>query len=77
MSHCSNCGEEIKDLSQKFCEKCGTSIKSDQEKSEKALTPTASIPSSTTLGFQKYNRPGGLFDLSRNYYILKEKYWDI
>ena len=30
----------------------------------------------TTMGFEPYDRPGGLFDINRNYYILKEKYWD-
>ena len=76
MSNCTNCGAEIKDFSQKFCEKCGTAIKSSQEKNEKEITYIAPIPSSTIMGFQKYDHPGGLFDLDRNYYILKEKYWD-
>ena len=25
---------------------------------------------------ERYTRPGGLFDINRNYYVLKEKYWD-
>lgn len=73
--YCTNCGAEIKDPSQKFCEKCGSSLPSSGKPREKITLPKASSAIST-LGFEPYNRPEGLFDLNRNYYILKEKYWD-
>ena len=73
---CKDCGAEIKDPeNQHFCEKCGSAIPSPQQQREVVSTPSTSTPI-TTLGFEPYDRPGGLFDLNRNYYILKEKYWD-
>ena len=69
--NCPDCGAEIKKSSQKFCEQCGAEIPLIAETAEK----TASIP--TTQAQQKpYSRPGGLFDINRTYYVLKEKYWD-
>ena len=69
--NCPDCGAEIKKSSQKFCEQCGAEIPLIAETAEK----TASIP--TTQAQQKpYSRPGGLFDINRIYYVLKEKYWD-
>ncbi|MHA2035702.1 MAG: LURP-one-related family protein [Promethearchaeota archaeon] len=78
MVFCANCGAEIKDLSQNFCEKCGSTIPASvkEGKTEVSPTTTTSSPTITTMGFQPYDRPGGLFDINRNYYILKEKYWD-
>lgn len=68
---CPNCGTRITETNQKFCEKCGTELPSDLgADTEKAtyITPRApTVP---------YHRAGGLFDLNRNLYILKEKYWD-
>jgi uncharacterized membrane protein YvbJ len=72
MSFCANCGSEIKDLSQNFCEKCGSSIPASV-KEEKTSSPSAEIPQISESGKEIYDRPGGLFDLNRNYYILKEK----
>ena len=72
---CNDCGAEIKDLSQNFCEKCGSRISSTPTQEEVVSTPSRTAPV-TTLGFESYDRPGGLFDINRNYYILKEKYWD-
>lgn len=75
---CPDCGAKIKTSSQKFCENCGaqlnnvessktsTSSKSYEESPRKASS-NAALPA---------HRDGGLFDLNRNYYILKEKYWD-
>ncbi len=79
--YCKDCGAEIKDPEhQSFCEKCGSAIPSTQGQMEVSSTPSTTAPSttapSTTLGFQPYDRPNGLFDINRNYYILKEKYWD-
>jgi uncharacterized protein YxjI len=63
---CSNCGVELKDLNQRFCQECGFKLTS-VAKQAPASAP-ASAPAAT--------RPMGLFDINRNYYILKEKYWD-
>jgi len=74
--YCKDCDAEIKDPEhQKFCEKCGSPISSNLRQSEDVSTSSTTAPS-TTLGFQPYDRPSGLFDINRNYYILKEKYWD-
>ncbi|MHA1987734.1 MAG: zinc-ribbon domain-containing protein [Promethearchaeota archaeon] len=77
MVNCPNCGTEIKDLTQNFCEKCGssipTSVKQGDEQASLTSTSATSITSSTSMGFQPYDRPGGLFDINRNYYVLKEK----
>ncbi|MFX1374834.1 MAG: LURP-one-related family protein [Promethearchaeota archaeon] len=74
--YCKDCGAEIKDPEyQNFCEKCGSSLSSDKGPSVIASTPSRTAPS-VNLGFEPYDRPGGLFDINRNYYILKEKYWD-
>ncbi len=72
MKYCPNCGVEILTEQQRFCEKCGASIPSSVKQSEEVVYPTTSI-SPMTMGFQSYDRPGGLFDISRNYFILKEK----
>jgi uncharacterized protein YxjI len=73
MMFCTQCGAELKSGAQKFCESCGAKIASKQENTETKVSPEADISTdiSTT-----YQRPVGLFDLSRTYYILKEKYWD-
>ncbi len=72
MPYCNNCGAEISDLTQRFCEKCGSPIAASTRQVE-----TAPIQTRPT-GPRVYpsSPPGGLFDINRNYYILKEKYWD-
>ena len=74
-SFCANCGAET-NPNQKFCEKCGSPVQSNVQQREQAITPI-STSSSITSVMEPYNRPGGLFDINRNYYVLKEKYWDI
>jgi len=59
---CSNCGFELKDLNQRFCQECGFELTSV------AVQTPASTPAAT--------KPMELFDINRNYFILKEKYWD-
>ena len=71
MKICPNCETELKKPNQKFCEMCGAQLDVVIEKSDtlqSAPTPQAQHIS--------YNRPGGLFDTNRTYYVLKEKYWD-
>ena len=60
--YCQNCGAEIKELNQRFCQNCGSEIKNVIQG-----TPSTS---------QSPPKLGGLFDINRSYYILKEKYWD-
>ena len=68
---CPNCGDPASE-DQKFCEKCGSEIrlvKKTPEKDEKI-----SLTSSPT---QKPLDSANLFDLKRNYYIIKERMWDM
>ncbi|MHA2391757.1 MAG: zinc-ribbon domain-containing protein, partial [Promethearchaeota archaeon] len=37
--YCTNCGSEIKDPSQKFCEKCGSSIPTSAKQDKNATIP--------------------------------------
>ena len=71
MPYCNNCGAEIKDLSQNFCEKCGSPIPASVQQGAPASTAPTTGPAKS---MKPYSRPGGLFDINRNYYILKEKY---
>ncbi|MFX1478109.1 MAG: hypothetical protein ACFFCI_08250 [Promethearchaeota archaeon] len=75
MPYCMNCGAEFQESSQKYCEKCGSSLPPSEEPSK-----TESISKEDTkrqvTGISSYDRPGGLFDINRNYYVLSEKYWD-
>ncbi|TFG21736.1 MAG: zinc-ribbon domain-containing protein [Promethearchaeota archaeon] len=69
--NCKECGAEILNPNQKFCEQCGAKIPLIRETTER----TASIPT-TQAQQMTYRRPGDLFDINRTYYVLKEKYWD-
>ena len=63
---CSNCGVEVKDINQRFCQECGSQLTTEVKQSP------VSAPVSAPVG----TKPMGLFDINRNYYVLKEKYWD-
>ena len=58
---CPECGAELKKPDQKFCHQCGADLTKKTAVSENSASTS---------------KPEGLFDLNRNYYILKEKYWD-
>lgn len=73
MIFCTQCGAELKSADQKFCESCGAKVASKQENTETKVSSEAEISTNISTTHQ---RPTGLFDLSRTYYILKEKYWD-
>jgi len=70
MSYCPNCGVAVS-KEQKFCEDCGTEIpkiKIDSgQQTEEKVSAKSSVP----------HKEGGLFDLSRNYYVIKERAWDL
>ncbi|MBD3340705.1 MAG: zinc-ribbon domain-containing protein [Candidatus Lokiarchaeota archaeon] len=67
--NCPNCGAEVRP-NQNFCESCGSKLPENiEEKQEKSKAASALQPAPSTGN-------GGLFDLNRNYYILKEGYWD-
>ncbi len=73
MPYCKDCGAEIKDLSQNFCEKCGSPIPDSVRQGQTA--PTQPTPAVSRV--PPSSRPGGLFDINRNYYILKEKFKEL
>jgi len=75
MIKCGNCLAEIKDLSQNFCEKCGSSIPASVRQG-KTQSKVTEIPYTPESDVENYDQQGKLFDINRNYYILKEKYWD-
>ena len=70
MKNCKECGTEISIEGQKFCEKCGAELIQEQKKISLTAPTTRATPPSPT-------REGGLFDLSRNYYLIKENAWDL
>ncbi len=70
MKFCPNCGDEAS-IDQKFCEKCGTELKRAPEKR------VESTPSSTPTPTPTPQKKGGLFDINRNYYLIKERMWDM
>ena len=68
---CPNCGDPI-DENQKFCEKCGAELRSVKKPPE-----TGEQISLTSSPSQTSSESGKLFDLNRNYYIIKEHMWDM
>ena len=66
---CSGCGDPL-EVGQKFCEKCGYEIEGMQS----TISTTPAVI--TTSVKNTSEQIGGLFDQSRSYYILKERYWD-
>ncbi|MHA1821773.1 MAG: LURP-one-related family protein [Promethearchaeota archaeon] len=66
---CPKCGDPV-EPGQNFCEKCGYDLR--QVNSSGAQNVVASVSPSSTSTVSS----GSLFDPSRNYYILQEKYWD-
>jgi hypothetical protein len=67
MPFCPDCGDEITDPSQNYCEKCGAPIP-DSLKGKGEAVPSATPDKATA------TPRAGLFDINRNYYILKENY---
>lgn len=75
MPFCADCGAKIgeKDL---FCEKCGAKVVKGQTAG--TAKPSGPVSATTTMPMQTPtpSGTGGLFDQSRNFYVLKEKWFD-
>jgi uncharacterized protein YxjI len=67
MKHCVECGTEIKIEGQRYCEQCGAELFTEEPKIETPKTTTPRVP----------HQEGGLFDLSRTYYLIHERAWDM
>jgi len=59
--YCSNCGEEIKTPNQNFCMACGSTLPSSIEAIEGTIN----------------NNDSGLFNINRNFYIIKRDFWEL
>jgi len=70
--YCPNCGSEVEDANQIFCENCGTKLQFSQNQTSQQSSQQISSQNSQVCRDDQIE----LFDLSRNYYVLKEKYWD-
>ena len=64
---CPQCGDKSP-VGQKFCEKCGATLPTSAPAGGKAPSPQTTMPPRAVAG--------GLFDPSRTYYVIKEKFWD-
>ena len=73
---CPGCGQAIKEKEQKYCEKCGYDLKEEREKETEVKIKSSSEQKVISSVPVADHQVGGLFDLNRNFYILKEKYWD-
>ncbi len=69
---CKMCGAKIKSSNHQFCVQCGNKLTTNEGESK--IKPESKAVAQTQ--HAAYSRKGGLFDINRNYYILKEKYWD-
>jgi len=68
---CPNCGDPASE-DQKFCEKCGSELRTVKKPPEKGeQISLTSTPKQTP------SDSADLFDLNRNYYIIKERMWDM
>ncbi|MBN1800878.1 MAG: LURP-one-related family protein [Candidatus Lokiarchaeota archaeon] len=83
--HCPECGKITRIEDQKYCEECGASLPSKEKivkegvESNRASIPFQPRPQqvSTTFEEPSVRASGGIFDINRNYYIIKEKMWDL
>ncbi|MBN1214845.1 MAG: LURP-one-related family protein [Candidatus Lokiarchaeota archaeon] len=73
--YCSECGNEITDQNQKFCEMCGGKL--ERVPAQEVVNQPVYTQSVQPQPAQQSDPSKlGLFDLRRKYYVLKEKYWD-
>ncbi|TXT66680.1 MAG: hypothetical protein BAJALOKI1v1_270012 [Promethearchaeota archaeon] len=73
--YCYNCGAIIKSEEQQYCEECGTKLRKTEDSSQKKEEPRLT-PSHSPQTQEVVPPDAGLFDMRRNFYVLKEKYWD-
>jgi len=74
--HCPKCGEII-EKEQRFCEFCGYDlINIEIQEKVDSIEEKIEQNHNNKPYFLPYNNPGGLFDINRNFYLFKEKYWD-
>jgi uncharacterized protein YxjI len=66
MNYCKECGAKVTE-EQRFCEQCGAELIEVHEDKKDLVIKTEEVPI----------RQGGLFDLSRNYYLIHERAWDM
>lgn len=66
--YCHYCGIKIKNKNQEYCEECGTKLKKNQVSKSKTVSVTPE---------PEQQKEGGLFDLNRSYYLIKERMWDM
>jgi len=71
MNDCPNCGAKV-NPEQRYCEECGTELYKAQKTSSLTHEPQkVAQPSSSS------QLKGGLFDINRNYYLIKERWFDL
>lgn len=77
MPFCSQCGDEVRP-GQRFCAQCGARIHLDEPEPVRTPPPSAEGLSPETFDQPQYGAApaGSLFDPAREYYFLREKYWD-
>ncbi|MFX1238062.1 MAG: LURP-one-related family protein [Promethearchaeota archaeon] len=78
---CPECGQETRVENQKYCEVCGARIMVEESSGEEASSETYITPSQVQQ-VPAFEEPAvraseGIFDINRNYYIIKEKMWDM
>ena len=66
MNYCKECGAKVTE-EQRYCEKCGAELIHEHEEKKEPDKKVESVPI----------QQGGLFDLSRNYYLIHEIAWDM
>ena len=66
MNYCKECGAKVTE-EQRFCEQCGAELTDIHEEKKESEIKDEEVPI----------QQGGLFDLSRNYYLIHERAWDM
>ena len=67
---CPECKAKVTE-DQRYCERCGSEL--PKKKPEKPIPKKSPSPSTPSIPSQQ----GGLFDLSRNFYLIRENAWDL
>lgn len=77
MTFCSQCGNKI-EPGERFCSQCGAPFHLKEPAARTGPSPADAElrPDSFAPARAEAHRPGTLFDPGREYYFLREKYWD-